>query len=112
MAKRLSDAAETYALLPETQMGFRGRSTTTALTYILETVRAAWAEGKIVSPLGLGISGAFDQINHTRLLHTMRQKRFPEQIVQFVRSFLSNRQTKMVIPGYMSDYIQVHCGIP
>ena len=78
MAKRLSQAAEEYKLLPDTQMGARpGRSTEIALELLTAQVKTIWGSGKFVaSQLSLDISGAFDTVNPTRLLDVLRKKGF------------------------------------
>ena len=92
MAKRLSQAAEEHKLLPDTQMGARpGRSTETALELLTGQVKTIWGSGKFVaSLLSLDISGAFDTVNSTRLLHILRKKGLPGWLVQWIRAFMTD----------------------
>lgn len=74
MAKRLSQAAKEHKLLLDTQIGARpGRLTKTALELLTAQVKTVWGSGKfIASLLLLDILGAFDTVNSTRLLDTLR----------------------------------------
>ena len=78
MCNRIADAAEEYRLLPEGQMGNRReRSTELAIRMVTEAVHTAWSRGAIATLLQLDIKGAFDRVNHIRLLDTLREKGFP-----------------------------------
>lgn len=90
IGERIAGAAEERQILPEGQMGNRkGRSTALAIRLVTETVRAAWGQGAIASLLQLDIKGAFDTVNHTRLLDTLRQQGFPPWLVRWIRSYLT-----------------------
>jgi hypothetical protein len=70
---RIATAAESQGLLPETQMGNRPeRSTDLAIKLVVDATHTAWRHGAIASLLQLDIKGAFDTVNHTRLLHTLQ----------------------------------------
>jgi hypothetical protein len=114
MAKRLSQAAEEHKLLPDTQMGARpGRSTETALELLTAQVKTVWGSGKFVaSLLSLDISGAFDTVNPIRLLDTLRQKGFPGWVVRWVRAFMTDRETTLVIQGQETAAFPVPAGVP
>lgn len=85
VATTLRNCAETYGLLPEEQMGARkGRSTETAREIITDVVHTVWGIGKrnVASLLSLDMAGAFDNVSHERLLHNLRGKGVPAQIVE------------------------------
>ena len=113
-ANRLRDIAEEYCLLPNTQMGARrGRSTETALELLVEQVRTVWTSKKhVASLLSLDISGAFDIVNPTRLLDTLRRKRIPGWLVRWVQAFMTDRTTTLVIQGQESEPFSVEAGVP
>ena len=115
IATRLSYVAETYTLLPSTHMGGRKlRSTEHALHHIIDRIYAAWNEGdgKVASLLLLDVSGAFDNISHRRLLHNLRKRRVDEKIVQWIASFLGERQTRLCIDGFWSEPYGLSTGEP
>ena len=73
LARRLGALAEREGLLPDTQMGNRrNRSTDTALDLLIEQIHTVWHEkDHVASVLSLDIAGAFDTVNHTRLLDNL-----------------------------------------
>jgi retron-type reverse transcriptase len=115
VARRLSRLAEDHKLLPETQYGARpGRSTEDALLNLQEEIRAHWArkKGTVVSILSLDVSKAFDRVSHQRLLHILRMKRIPTNLVKWIGSFLEDRRTAMKVGNYTSPEEAVQVGIP
>ena len=113
-ASRLRDVAEEHSLLPDTQMGARrGRSTETALELLIEQVCTVWTSQKhMASLLSLDISGAFDIVNPTRLLDTLRRKRIPGWLVRWVQAFMTDRTTTLVVEGQESEAFPVEAGVP
>ncbi len=113
-ARRIRDVAEEHLLLPPLQMGNRqGRSTESALEVLTESVRTAWKNKTgVLSLLSLDISGAFDTVNHTRLLHVLREKGFPYLFVRFIKSFLTDRSTSLVLQKWESSTFQIQNGVP
>ena len=79
IAQRLSNLAEQHNLLLDTQMGNRkNRSTEAALELLVEQIHTVWGSKKhVASVLSLDISGAFDTVNHIRLLDNLRKKQVP-----------------------------------
>jgi hypothetical protein len=60
----------------------------------MEQVHVAWWDGnRVASLLTLDVKGAFNNVNHERLLHNLRKRRIPEDIVRWMASFLSDRKT-------------------
>jgi hypothetical protein len=78
----------------------RGRSTDIALDMLTEQIYIVWQEkDSVASVLLLDIAGAFDIVNHLRLLDNLRKKRVPLWFVRLVRSFLTHRSTTLVVDG-------------
>jgi hypothetical protein len=59
----------------------------------------------------LDVAGAYDNVSHERLLHTMRQIGLSE-LVLWVGAFLTGRSTRIRLPGYLSDAFPTPTGIP
>lgn len=99
-------------LLPATQ--FNLRSTTQALQYLLNIVYEAWSDmyDDIVTILCTDIGGAYDNIKRAELLNTLVKKGMPPWVVDFIRSFLSNRRATLNMPGHVSDLFHLNVGIP
>lgn len=115
IATRLSKLAEEHNMLPACQMGARrGRSTETALELLVEQIHTVWGEGNnhVASILSLDISGAFNNVSHTRLLHNLRKRKVPEYIIKWTESFLKDRQSSLSFDGQTSEMRPVNAGIP
>lgn len=114
IARRLSFLVEQHNLLPKQHIkGRRGHSCKLAIHLLLEETHNAWRDGsRVASGLALDVSGAFDNVNHTRLIHDLRKRQVPGDIVGWIASFLSNRCTSIVLlEGNMGEF-NVHTGIP
>jgi hypothetical protein len=114
MACRLSELAEQHQLLPSTQMGNRkNRSTETALELLIEQIHTIWSSKKhVASVLSLDISGAFDTVNHLRLLDNLRKKGVPLQLIRTIRSFLTDRTTTLIVDGKETTPQLLQAGVP
>ena len=90
VSKNLTIATKQNQLLPETH--FRGRpcrSTTDAVHLLIHQIKEAWRKGKVVSILFLDIEGAFPNAVMDQLLHNMKNRRVPGQIVKFIGRLLT-----------------------
>lgn len=101
-------------MLPDTQMGNRrNRSTDTALDMLIEQIHTVWQEKDcIASVLLLDIAGAFDTVNHLRLLDNLRKKQVPLWFVRLVKSFLTDRSTTLVVDGVETANHQLTASVP
>lgn len=84
IVRRISFITEMYQLLPSTHIGGRkGRSVDHVLYTIVEKIYEAWnsPEPQVASLLLLDVSGAFDNVSHSRLLHNLRKRRIDERTV-------------------------------
>ncbi|KAI0994031.1 hypothetical protein K3495_g14151 [Podosphaera aphanis] len=115
IANRISKAAEEYNLLPEEQMGAGPkRSTISAIELLTEQIHTIWGKDKkqVASILSLDISGAFDNVSHDRLIHNLREKGIPRWVSQYIRSFLEERTTSVVLGSFKGEQIPTYTGIP
>jgi hypothetical protein len=115
LAKRLSYVVEKHNLLPEQHMGGRrGVSTELAVHVLLERIHTTWklTPSHVASVLFLDVSGAFDHVSHTRLLHNLRKRRIDRDTVAWIASFLGNRTTTIRMGDIESEPYTVAVGIP
>ena len=101
----MMEAAESHDLLSWNQMGTKKKwSILSAVDLLSSCVKMAWKtwHGCIVLMLSLDLVGAFDNVSHERLLHILYRKRFPEWLVGFVKSFLTERHTRIRFTGHES----------
>ena len=101
-----------YNLLSKTQFGFRKKfSKIDALVYLSETVRQNLMK-KVVTAAFLDFSKAFDSIDHSLLLEKLKHLGFSSLAILFIKSYLSNRHQRVVIPEAESDWLEVKQGVP
>ena len=114
VARRLGATAEKHQLLPDTQMGNRpGHSIETALQLLTEQVHSVWLSKKhTASMLSLDVSGAFDTVNHRRLLDNLRLKAIPGWLIRWIRAFLNKRSTTLLIDNETTPAYQLTAGVP
>ncbi|POS85079.1 hypothetical protein EPUL_003411 [Erysiphe pulchra] len=115
VANRISKAAEDFNLLPDEQMGARPkRFIISAVELLSEQIHTIWGKDKkkVASLLSLGISGVFDNISHKRIVHNLREKGIPRRICAFVKSFLVERTTSIVLGSFKGEQMPNSTGIP
>ncbi|KAJ3525821.1 hypothetical protein NM208_g11477 [Fusarium decemcellulare] len=127
VAGRIKKLAADKNLLPNSQYGAAGKSTSHALQDLLRPVYDAWSRGirwrevirkvtkeakKKATVMSLDISGAYDHVARDKLLEILVAKGLPRWMVMFVWSFLSNRSTVLKMPGSTTKQFFVNIGIP
>ncbi|KAJ0160825.1 putative RNA-directed DNA polymerase from transposon BS [Colletotrichum tanaceti] len=116
IANRLKFLAMAHQLIPGAQFALPGKSTTHALESLVNHVYQAWC---VKAPADLKATlmtidqtGAFDHVGRQNLLEVLIQLGIPTWLVLYVRSFLSDRSTFLVLPCHTSERFWVNIGIP
>lgn len=113
MTKRLTHFMEINNLFSEDQHGFRKHhNTTDGLLKLIEYIKSEWKKGNVVSILTLDLSGAYDNVDHEILIKKMQQLGIPNYIIQWTKSFISNRTTYFSVDGKHSPTYQLSKGLP
>ncbi|CDO75194.1 hypothetical protein BN946_scf184794.g1, partial [Trametes cinnabarina] len=113
VARRLAGLAEQHGLLPTNHFGGRtGRTTTDAVLFLTQRVKDAWRKGHVATVLFLDITSAFPSVNHARLLHNLRKRHVPEDLVLWIRDFLSDRCTQVKFDDFTSEPLHASSGLP
>jgi hypothetical protein len=74
VAEDIGWLAELHQLLQKTHFGGRpGRSTTDAIHYLVQRIKEAWRNGKVVSVLFLDMEGAFPNTVTDRLVYNLKK---------------------------------------
>ena len=60
----------------------------------------------------LDISKAFDRVYHQGLLFKLRQMGFEGQLLLWLESYLSNRQTRVILNSQCSEWRSINAGVP
>ena len=99
--------------LTDCQHGFRpGRSCATQLLSALEEWTRNMEEGEPVDVAYLDFRRAFDSVPHLRLLQKLHDMGVRGILLEWFRSFLTERRQRVVVNGSVSDWTAVGSGIP
>jgi len=113
MASRLAYFAESQGLLHTDQMGGRqGRSAVDAVMALVHDIQQAQCNGKVLSALFVDVKGAFDHVSRTQLLLILQSLGFPTSVLNWIDSFLSDRQLGLAFDGQIQPLLPVNTGIP
>ncbi|EAQ88673.1 hypothetical protein CHGG_05292 [Chaetomium globosum CBS 148.51] len=94
-------------------MGNRAhRSTELALRLVVAQVQEAWRQKGAASLLQLDISGAFDTVNLTRLLATLREMGYPRWLVLWTRDWLTGLEAALRFDGQRAVPPAIRAGVP
>ena len=95
LREQTSEYLEMFRLLSNTQFGFRNKfSTIDALVYCTETIRYNINNNNFISAALLGLSKAFDLINHKIILQKLHELGFSKNALNLIESYLSHRLQK------------------
>ena len=107
------DYLERNNLLCQNQHGFRkSKSCLTQLLHHLDDVINSLLSGNDVDAIYLDYAKAFDKVDHRLLLMKLRHYGFSDKMVEWIKSFLSNRYQKVVIEGRVSFLALKLSGVP
>lgn len=95
------------------QFGFlKGKSCTTQLLKTISDWQIDLASKKSVDCVYFDFRKAFDKVVHAKLLYKCKKFGFPEALINWLRSFLSNRTAVVKINESLSDPMSVPSGVP
>ena len=108
VAENLSQIVEQHQLLPRNHFGGRlGQSTIDTVYYLTNRISMAWRKNKVVSALSLDIEGALANVILTRLIHNLKKRRISTAIINFMKTLLTNRRTRLKFNDFLSETISV-----
>lgn len=90
----------------------KGDSTIHQLLYIVHHIKQNWGKGHITHGFFLDISAAFDKIWHKGLITKLNTIGIEGNLLNLLKSYLSNRQQVVVIDGVKSNTINIEAGCP
>lgn len=110
---KLIDHLEENNLITPQQHGFRRyRSTLTQLLHHFDLILQILEANVNADTLYLDLSKAFDKVNHQILIHKLEQMKITGKILNWIRSFLTNRKQIVVVNGHKSTSAKVESGVP
>ena len=100
-------------LLVHNQHGFTsGRSCTTQLLHAMDYWTSSLDNNIPVDILYLDFRKAFDTVPHCRLFIKLAAYGIRGKLLDWIKSFLTNRHQKVVLNGASSEWSRVYSGVP
>ncbi|KAI8504383.1 hypothetical protein Bbelb_175010 [Branchiostoma belcheri] len=97
----------------EQQHGFsKGKSTVTNLLEALDVWTEALSHGEPVDIIFLDYAKAFDTVPHERLINKVESFGIAENLLLWIRNFLTHRRQRVVVNGQASSWKAVTSGVP
>lgn len=117
LEKVVYDQVESYfkdnKLLYKFQSGFRsGFSTDTCLIHLTDFIRYENDKGNIVGMVMLDLQKAFDTVDHSILLMKLRASGLSDGVLNWFKSYLSDRNQLVDVSGTFSSKASITCGVP
>lgn len=101
------------SIISPNQHGFlKGRSTTTNLIEFASRTLCALEDGKEVDVIATDFSKAFDKISHGIILMKLKALGFQPVFISWVKSYLTDRQYKVLFRSSVSNPINATSGVP
>ena len=98
--------------MPEGHHGFRsGRGTSTALMEVNEQVKIAWSEKKKVMIVALDASAAFDLIDRSFIMRSMKVIGAGPKLMKWTGSYLSDRASYVQVGTEQSERARPETGV-
>ena len=111
--KRMVSFISKYEIIKANQFGFQAnKSTSDAIIDFLENLHDAFNEHKHYLAIFLDFSKAFDTICHDILLKKIERMGFRGPILDWLTSYLSNRNQFVVIGNESSNLLDTKMGVP
>jgi hypothetical protein len=112
VAELLVFYTESHGLLPAHHFGGRpGRTTTDVLHLLTHKIKDAWRKRQVTVVLFLDIEGAFPNAVTSKLLHSLRKRGIPQEIITFIETMLNGCGTTLRFDDHMSDPLRLDNGI-
>ena len=113
MYHRLYSYLEELNILYPLQFGFREKcSTTHALISITESIRQSIDNNEFGCGIFIDLKKAFDTVNHTILLTKLNHYGIRGVVLDWLKSYLSQRKQFVNVNGHNSLSLPVTCGVP
>ena len=113
MANRMIDYLDKYNIVYDNQFGFRrGFSTSDAVLRFADECSEALNCRKYLFAVLLDFSKAFDTVSHSILLRKLEYYGYRGNVLNWFRSYLQNRQSRVRIDNSFSPYMVYSMGVP
>ena len=104
---------ESRKVLSSNQFGFRPRlGTADVLTCLHHEWITALNNGGCIRILAVDIAGAFDKVSHAGLLYKAERCGISGKLLEWLKSYLSEREICATVCGAVSDPASISAGVP
>ncbi|VDI10310.1 Hypothetical predicted protein [Mytilus galloprovincialis] len=111
--KYLHNYIHDHAILTDQQSGFRNKdSTINQLLLLYDEIVKNLDKGKDVRFIFCDVSKAFDRVWHMGLLYKLRKYGIKGNLLNWFKSYLSDRQQRVGVNGFFSNWNTVKAGVP
>ena len=111
--KHLHNYIRDNDILTDNQSGFRHKdSTVNQLLIIYDDIMKNLDIGKDVRFIFCDVSKAFDRVWHSGLLYKLRKYGIKDRLLDWFRSYLSDRKQRVCMDGYCSTWNSINAGVP
>ena len=111
--RRLYNFLLEHNILYQSQFGFRkNNSTVYALAQITEMIKVSIDSGKFGRGIFVDLRKAFDTVNHEILLSKLEHYGIRDSMLNWLRSYLTDRKQFVTINGNSSELLNNNCGVP
>ena len=111
--KHMVHFLETNNLLTDKQHGFRSnRSCLTQMLDHFDDIFEGFTRGEDTDSIYLDYAKAFDKVDLDLLILKLKRYGFGDKLVDWIQSFLSDREQVVVLNGVRSDIAKVLSGVP
>ena len=112
-ADRFNKFINKHNLLTDSQYGFRpNRSTSLAVIELIEKITNSLDQKNYAAGVCIDLKKAFDTINHDRLINKLERYGIRGVVLNWLRSYLQNRQQFVKMGEHMSSCLDIACGVP
>ena len=91
---------------------FSGRSCDTQLLEVYHKIGEFLAKGFQTDVIYLDFSEATDSVQHSLLIHKLKTFGFNDDLLSWLKSYLTGRKQQVVIEGAKSSWLSVTSGVP
>ena len=111
--RRLYEYLDKLGILCDSQFGFRSKhSTSHAVHHLLDVINGALEKGLIPLTIFVDFKKAFDTVDFELLLCRLSSLGIKDVCLDWFKSYLYGRSTKVMIDDIVSGVYPVKCGVP
>ena len=111
--ERLRKILDSKNIIIKQQSGFRAnRQTKDNLVFMTQKISEKLIKSQKACVILFDIQDAFDKVWHNGLIYKLWKLKIPIYLLQWIITFLENRQFRVVVDGSFSESYKISCGVP